>query len=53
LDEWAWVSSHKRNPRPAHAARDGKVYSDETAPEDKPGRLPNCGCRSRAVMRFQ
>jgi len=52
LDSWAWVSSHKRNPRPIHAARDTKVYTDETAPADLPGRLPFCGCRERAVMTF-
>lgn len=53
LDSFAWVSSHKRNPRPVHAARDGKVYTDETAPADLPGRLPFCGCRERAVMSFE
>lgn len=52
LDSWAWVSSHKKHFRPAHAARDGKVYTDKTAPEDLPGRLPFCGCRERAVIRF-
>jgi SPP1 gp7 family putative phage head morphogenesis protein len=52
LDSWAWVSSHKKHPRPEHAARDGRVYTDETAPTDLPGRLPFCGCRSRAVMVF-
>jgi uncharacterized protein with gpF-like domain len=52
LDSWAWVSSHKRNPRPVHAARDTKIYTDETAPADLPGRLPFCGCRERAVMSF-
>ena len=61
---WAWVHSDKRNPRPDHEARDGKLYSDDPtdagreyqgrtvrkAPEDKPGELPYCGCTSRAVL---
>lgn len=61
---WAWVHSDKRNPRPEHEARDGKLYSDDAAdhgreyqgrtvrkpPEDRPGELPYCGCTSRAVL---
>lgn len=61
---WAWVHSDKRNPRPEHEARDGKLYSDDPAdagreyqgrtvrkpPEDRPGELPYCGCTSRAVL---
>lgn len=61
---WSWVHSDKRNPRPEHEARDGKLYSDQPsdagreyqgrtvrkAPEDKPGELPYCGCTSRAVL---
>ncbi|MEG3086170.1 phage minor head protein [Sphingomonas sp. PB4P5] len=53
LDSWAWVASHKRNFRPEHQARDGKVYTDATAPKDLPRRLPGCGCTSRAVMVFE
>lgn len=52
IDSWEWRSSHKRHFRPEHAARDGKVYTDETAPDDKPGQLPYCGCRERAVLVF-
>lgn len=52
IDTWKWRSSHKLNQRPEHAARDGKEYTDETAPQDLPGRLPFCGCRSQAVVRF-
>lgn len=61
---WSWVHSDKRNPRPEHEARDGKLYSDDPAdagreyqgravrkpPEDRPGELPYCGCTSRAVL---
>ncbi|MEJ7933502.1 phage minor head protein [Sphingobium sp. AN558] len=52
IDTWKWRSSHKLHYRPEHAARDGKEYTDETAPKDLPGRLPFCGCRSQAVVRF-
>lgn len=50
IDTWAWVSSHKLNYRPEHLARDGKRYSDKTAPQDLPGQLPFCGCTERAVL---
>lgn len=50
LDTWEWLSSHKVHFRPEHAARDGKRYSDEEAPEDLPGDLPFCGCGERAVL---
>lgn len=55
LMAWEWVSSHKVNYRPEHAARDGKRYSDDPAdgappPQDRPGQLPFCGCTSRAVL---
>lgn len=50
IDKWKWRSSHKLHFRPEHAARDGKVYTDKTAPADLPGRLPYCGCREQAVV---
>ena len=50
IDTWEWVSSHKVNYRPEHAARDGKRYSDDDPPEDTPGELPFCGCGERAVL---
>lgn len=50
MDAWQWVSSHKLHYRPAHAARDGKRYSDGNAPSDLPGMLPYCGCTERAVL---
>lgn len=52
IDSWQWKSSHKQHFRPEHAARDGRVYTDKTAPSDLPGRLPYCGCRSLAVIDF-
>lgn len=50
IDTWEWVSSHKVNYRPEHAARDGKRYADGDAPSDLPGELPYCGCTERAVL---
>lgn len=52
LDTWMWIHSAKRFPREVHLARNGKEYTDETAPADRPGSLPYCGCRSRAVLVF-
>lgn len=64
IQAWIWEHSDKRNPRPEHEARDGKLYSDDPSdagteyegrtvrkpPEDKPGELPFCGCTTRAVL---
>lgn len=52
LDHWKWRHSGKLHPREAHKARDGKVYTDETAPADEPGELPFCGCVRQAVLVF-
>lgn len=52
IDTWKWRHSRKAHPRTDHQARDGKEYTDETAPQDLPGRLPFCGCRSQAVVTF-
>lgn len=52
IDTWMWRSSHKLHYRPEHAARDGKEYTDAEAPQDRPGQLPYCGCRSQAVVKF-
>ncbi|MET0364132.1 MAG: phage minor head protein [Sphingobium sp.] len=52
IDTWKWRHSRKAHPRTDHQARDGKEYTDATAPQDLPGRLPFCGCRSQAVVRF-
>jgi SPP1 gp7 family putative phage head morphogenesis protein len=50
IDAWQWVHSGKLRPRPDHKARDGKRYTDKTAPVDKPGQLPFCGCRELALL---
>lgn len=42
----------KLHPRLDHQARNGKEYTDATAPQDLPGRLPFCGCGSQAVVKF-
>lgn len=52
LDHWKWRSSHKLHYRPAHQARDGKIYTDETAPADLPGMLPFCGCTRQGIIVF-
>lgn len=64
IQTWTWLHSEKANPRPDHQARDGFLYSDNRAdvgkkiegktvrplPSDRPGELPFCGCRSRALL---
>jgi uncharacterized protein with gpF-like domain len=52
LDTWIWLHSGKLNGRDDHIARNGKEYTDANAPEDMPGQLPFCGCRSQALLRF-
>ena len=52
IDTWIWRHSRKAHPRADHQARDGKEYTDATAPQDLPGQLPYCGCRSQAVVKF-
>lgn len=53
IDTWVWLHSRKRHPRADHQARDGREYTDATAPDDRPGQLPYCGCRSRAIVTFE
>jgi uncharacterized protein with gpF-like domain len=52
IDAWRWRHSGKLHPRADHVARNGKEYTDETAPKDRPGQLPFCGCRGQAVITF-
>lgn len=52
LDHWKWRHSGKLHFREEHKARDGKEYTDATAPEDEPGELPFCGCVRQAVLVF-
>lgn len=52
IEAWRWRHSGKAHPRLDHQARSGKEYTDATAPSDLPGRLPFCGCREQAVVKF-
>ena len=52
LTEWKWRHSGKLHFRPEHLARDGNIYTDETAPDDVPGELPFCGCVRQGIIRF-
>lgn len=61
---WEWVHGRKLHPRASHVMRNGNYYSDDdagvgseingkkllTPPEDRPGQLPFCSCRSRSVI---
>lgn len=63
---WTWMHSRKLHPRANHVGRNGNIYSDDAAgvgtsvdgktvlaaPQDRPGQLPWCGCRSRSVISF-
>jgi SPP1 gp7 family putative phage head morphogenesis protein len=53
LDHWKWRHSGKLHPRLKHVERDGKIYTDKTAPEDEPGELPFCGCARQGVLVFE
>lgn len=64
ITAWEWVHGRKAHPRVAHVERNGNYYSDVAGdvgqtingktllapPEDRPGQLPFCSCRSRAVI---
>jgi SPP1 gp7 family putative phage head morphogenesis protein len=50
IDQWKWRHSGKLHARAEHLARNGKVYSEDDAPQDRPGQLPYCGCRAQAVL---
>lgn len=66
ITAWEWKHSGKAHPRAQHVARDGKYYSDVKAdvgqmingktllapPDDRPGQLPYCGCRSLSVLQI-
>lgn len=62
IKQVVWASSHKANPRPAHAARHGKRFylhtkkavdgSETVDPSDWVGVPPYCGCRSRSYIEF-
>lgn len=48
IDSWEWRHSEKKNFRPDHKARNGKVYTFKNPPPDMPGMLPYCGCKKQA-----
>lgn len=66
ITAWKWLHSGKLRGRADHIARNGNIYSDDLAdvgqtlegqtvkapPEDRPGQLPFCGCRSQSVLSF-
>lgn len=52
LTHWKWRHSGKLHFRPEHKARDGNIYTDETAPDDLPGELPYCGCVRQGIIIF-
>ena len=51
-EEFEWLHSRKRYPRPEHVVRNGKKYRwDSTIGKtDPPGRAIRCGCRSRPII---
>lgn len=62
IEQVEWKSSHKRHPRPHHAARDGKRYylathaavdgSETVERGDWVSQPPWCGCRALACLIF-
>lgn len=53
IEEWEWIWSRKKHGREIHITRNGMTYSDNNRPPDMPGELPFCGCRQRAVLKFE
>jgi SPP1 gp7 family putative phage head morphogenesis protein len=53
--KFRWLHSDKKFPRPAHVARDGKVYEWKSAVgrDDPPGRAIRCGCRAQPVLELE
>lgn len=51
-EEFEWLHSRKRFPRPEHVERNGKVYrwDSNIGKTDPPGRAIRCGCRSRPII---
>jgi SPP1 gp7 family putative phage head morphogenesis protein len=52
IKRFKWRHSGKRNPRPEHVARDGKIYrwDSAVARSDPPGRAIRCGCRAQPIV---
>lgn len=53
-DEFEWIHSKKKRPRPSHIVRNGKRYkwNSDVGKTDPPGRAIRCGCRARPVIRI-
>jgi uncharacterized protein with gpF-like domain len=50
LTRFIWRHSpHVRHPRPEHVARDGRVYSEANAPNDRAGVLFGCACYEEPI----
>lgn len=52
INRWKWRHSRKRRFRPVHKARDGKIFTWQTAPppDDMPGIPPFCECTKEALL---
>lgn len=52
INSFKWNHSDKKNFRPEHKARDGKIFSweDPRIKQDKPGYKPFCGCKAMGVI---
>jgi uncharacterized protein with gpF-like domain len=51
LDSFIWRHSpHVRHPRPEHVARDGRVYTEANAPNDRAGMLYACQCFEEPIL---
>ena len=51
LEKWVWRHSPAvRYPRPAHVARDRKVFSAGNEPSERPGQLIGCQCWEEPVL---
>jgi SPP1 gp7 family putative phage head morphogenesis protein len=52
IRRFRWRHSQKKNPRPEHIARNGKMYRWDAGVglSDPPGRAIRCGCRAQPVV---
>lgn len=51
ITKFIWRHSpHVRHPRPEHLARDGRVYSEANAPNDRAGTLFGCQCYEDPIL---
>jgi uncharacterized protein with gpF-like domain len=51
ITKFRWHHSpHVRQPRPEHLARDGRIYSEANAPNDRAGTLYGCQCWEEPLL---